>query len=558
MIKINYKTILFLILFLSLFLNGFGIKWGLPSKQRSMLLPDFTDVGISTEDSTILNDEDSSIVGRVPPDETFARITRRFFLYTHHPDEMLTIMAISRMDPSKLDFNPKFFQYGGVFLYPVAATFKVGSVFGYVKLSKGLDYFLKHPEEISKFYILGRYLVIISCFFSLMTISSISSLLDNKKTGLLSVLMFAVLPPTIIWSHTFKPHMYGIFFALMSFYFAFRILREKRLSLYILAGVFAGLSAGAIINYGLMLFPLFLAALLYSIQHKEKIYIKGLIFSCIVFLFAFFIPNYYCIFSFKEALSEFRMFSGMWKFAPGFDVWSAYLISLKELVGFPALLLMISGFLYSLFKAIYHRDKTHILLCATTCFYFFSVASFTGSNPADIGRIRLGLILFAIFAIMSAQFIIFSIDSIKRRNFKILFIVCIVGVFLWTSAKSIVYDVNFFYDSTPRSTRLLAGKWINEHVPAGTSICLWHSPAPFNSPPFKFDDYKIIVDSSENADYVVSSFEPEWKNNQDDYILLKSFEPITSVWGFKVINPFYFANHKVSVFIRKGLYPEER
>jgi len=117
-----------LILLLSLALNIWGIKWGLPSKERVKLLPDLTTLKILSEDSELISDKTKSLVGHVSSSESYPRIVRRFLLYTHHPDEQLTIMAIARMSPHKLDFNPHFFQYGATFLYPVAGLFKIASL----------------------------------------------------------------------------------------------------------------------------------------------------------------------------------------------------------------------------------------------------------------------------------------------------------------------------------------------------------------------------------------------------------------------------------------------
>jgi len=112
-----------LILLLSLALNIWGVKWGLPSKERVELLPDLTTLKTLPEDSNLISDKTKPLVGHVSSSETYPRIVRRFLLYTNHPDEQLTIMAIARMSPHKFDFNPHFFQYGATFLYPIAGLF---------------------------------------------------------------------------------------------------------------------------------------------------------------------------------------------------------------------------------------------------------------------------------------------------------------------------------------------------------------------------------------------------------------------------------------------------
>ncbi len=61
----------------------------------------------------ILTDRDQPIVLN-DTDVKRAEIVRRFRLYSEQPDEMITFRALSRMKPSHLDFDPRFYQYGGL------------------------------------------------------------------------------------------------------------------------------------------------------------------------------------------------------------------------------------------------------------------------------------------------------------------------------------------------------------------------------------------------------------------------------------------------------------
>lgn len=540
-----------LILFLSLILNSGGIRWGLPSKERSELLPDLSILEVLSEDRELISDETKALVGHVPLSETYARILRRFLLYTHHPDEQLTLMAIARMNPREFDFNPHFFQYGGVFLFSVAVLFKIASLVGYLEITGNLDYFLTHPEEISRFYVVGRSAVVLSVLFAIIAIYLVSSFLRNRTSGLLAGALWAILPSTIIWAHTLNPHMFGIFLALISFYYAVRILKEGGAKNHCLAGVFAGLAAGAAINHALIIIPSFLAFVL--TDNKEKQFKAGLVY-CFSFLAAFFIPNFYWLFSFPEVLSEFRAVSGMWGFAPNLRAWGDYLHSIKEVLGFSVALVMIGGFFHSIVRAISGRDKIHLLLFITAGIYFLVIGSVAGSRPGYLGGMRIGLLLIAILVIMASDFIVHVLQVTKDKKVRAFLVILLLAVTLHTLGKTVVHGLNFYYDTTPCSTRILAGKWINEHISTGSSIRLWPSPAPFNSPPFRFNEYNLILDSSEKADYMIASYCPIWNNDKQNYVLLKTFEPVSSLFDIELICPFYFSNHLVSIFIRKDLY----
>ena len=54
-------------------------------------------------------------------DEKRAQLVRRYRLYSDQPDEMITLMSLAQMHPGKLDFDPRLYQYGGLWIYPVGA-----------------------------------------------------------------------------------------------------------------------------------------------------------------------------------------------------------------------------------------------------------------------------------------------------------------------------------------------------------------------------------------------------------------------------------------------------
>jgi hypothetical protein len=58
-------------------------------------------------------------------DADVAGIYLRYRLYTYQPDEMITMMALAGMRPGKLDFDPRLYQYGGLFIYPVGILLKL-------------------------------------------------------------------------------------------------------------------------------------------------------------------------------------------------------------------------------------------------------------------------------------------------------------------------------------------------------------------------------------------------------------------------------------------------
>jgi len=59
-----------------------------------------------------------------------AEIVLRYRLFTYHPDEMVTMMSLAQMHPGQGDLDPRMYQYGGLWVYPVGALLRVAGACG--------------------------------------------------------------------------------------------------------------------------------------------------------------------------------------------------------------------------------------------------------------------------------------------------------------------------------------------------------------------------------------------------------------------------------------------
>jgi hypothetical protein len=117
-------------------LFGIGITWGLPSRAIDPFLfgdrepwsgetinrlagtrPETTTRGADVDATPMLSPDDSAIANET--DEQRAQILIRYRLYTFQPDEMITFMSLSEMNPSSWELDPKLYQYGGCWIYSV-------------------------------------------------------------------------------------------------------------------------------------------------------------------------------------------------------------------------------------------------------------------------------------------------------------------------------------------------------------------------------------------------------------------------------------------------------
>src|SRR5205085_11474903 len=97
-------------------------------------------------------------------DQQRAQIIRRYRLYTYQPDEMITMLALASMNPARRDFDPKLYQYGGLWVYPVGALLKLGMIVHFVPIPPPGEassvYYLDHPEAFGRFYVVARFYVV--------------------------------------------------------------------------------------------------------------------------------------------------------------------------------------------------------------------------------------------------------------------------------------------------------------------------------------------------------------------------------------------------------------
>src|SRR5208282_6076866 len=108
-----------------------GINWGLPSRAGDKYLLGADYHGMHLEALTSRTPEVDATGGAdvvspegkadeiVPLNETDAQ-----------PDEMITFRSLSQMKPGSGDFDPRLYQYGGLWIYGVGALIEAGKAVG--------------------------------------------------------------------------------------------------------------------------------------------------------------------------------------------------------------------------------------------------------------------------------------------------------------------------------------------------------------------------------------------------------------------------------------------
>lgn len=156
-------------------------------------------------------------------DEDVARIYLRYRLYTHQPDEMITMMALAGMKPRQLQLDPRLYQYGGLFIYPVGGLIGACGLVGLIDVRSDVPYYLDNPDEFGKFYVVARAYSAMWGMIGVLVVFAIARRLTASVVpGLLAALLFTLMPVVVCMAHEGKPHLPGAVLMLMAVYFSMR------------------------------------------------------------------------------------------------------------------------------------------------------------------------------------------------------------------------------------------------------------------------------------------------------------------------------------------------
>jgi hypothetical protein len=136
-----------------------------------------------------------------------AEILRRYRLYTRQPDEMITFMALQRMQPRQWDFDPKLYQYGGGFIYLMAVTVGGAALVGVTQLSTDVGVYLEQPELFALFYVVARAVVLLLGAALLVGVWKLAGRAGGRSAAWLALLLLACTPVMITGALEAKPHV---------------------------------------------------------------------------------------------------------------------------------------------------------------------------------------------------------------------------------------------------------------------------------------------------------------------------------------------------------------
>jgi hypothetical protein len=181
-------------------------------------------------------------------DEKRAKILLRYRLYSNQPDEMITFRSLAGMRPGtgpRGGMDPRLYQYGGLWIYPVGLLLKLGPV----TLRRDISFYLDHPEAFGRFYVIAR---LYSAFWGWVGVGVVFLIVRRIGGGwgfpMAAAGLFALLPVVVDLSHEAKPHLAGAVLTLCAALAGSIFLETGRPRAAWIAGALCGAATGMVLS----------------------------------------------------------------------------------------------------------------------------------------------------------------------------------------------------------------------------------------------------------------------------------------------------------------------
>ena len=402
---------------------------------------------------------DSSFVVPAPDQPAGGRA-----FYHFHPDETTLVQAaLHPIDP----FAPELTSYGTLPVYLLRGVLELN------RIVLGRDFKSREtPEDVRYVYITARILAVLVSCLTMYLVWGMGVRWFGELTGLFAVFIVAVAPLAIQMAHFYTVDGLFTLLVLAALHASLNALQKNDRRWFIWAGVLIGLS-GAVRLIGLSAGLVLLAGHLIRKRHLKAVLDHRLLMAGLASVLAllalqpFLVTDWELIFQARSSndLGYSMIVARGERLAP----WSlvdvhtvpflhhwTHLLPLG--VGWPLTILFLFGISHGLWKA----NHRHGLILLWAGIYFAAIGGLH-TKP-----IRYLLPLLPFLALLTADFCAWFTGSSSFLRVRKLAVGICAAVLLYST----MYGVAFANIYTREDSRIQAGRWIAENVPAHSSIGL--------------------------------------------------------------------------------------
>jgi len=514
MLPLRGRVALILLLILAAAAFMSGINWGLPTKATNQYLfgahpvwigQQIIDLAGGWEDDPNHGADVSfkPLAGRDRvlvlnnDDADRAQIVRRYRLFSYQPDEMITLRALAGMKPSSLQMDPKLYQYGGLWVYPVGVLLQIASKIHCVHLRGDVTFYLDNPAEFGKFYVVARFYTVLWALVGVATVFAIVRRITGRwSMGCAAAACFIVMPVVMNMAHEAKPHLPGAVLMLLAVLAGSRYVESGARRWWIITGVLCGAAVGMVLSSVPVFAVLVVMALLRKMSWADRVKIAAL--SGAIGATVYLLTNPYIPINLihnREVLrSNFgnsRAFyhaaltlGGIGNALRLIAVGTAPLLAIAGLIGAISLASRVIKHRKSEEKEEIRRRATGILLAVPALWVAGQCIAFATAKPAEFGRFA---ILPDIFLMIEA---VVAIATFVRAPKSVAALLAILWI--TTAIPGGIYLQGFLNDSARHTPRLaLADRLQQLNSKGAKTLDVYAEPAPYCQPPVDLWTWQI-------------------------------------------------------------------
>jgi hypothetical protein len=494
-----------------------GLNWGLPSRRADAYLFGGHPVWSGAEIQRLAGErrDDPTLGANVPQhvladrdqilvlnetDEQRAEIIRRYRLYSYQPDENTLLMALARMKPGQGDFDPKFYQYGGLFVYPVGVLLKVAAMLRLVHLTPDVAWYIDHPAAFGRFYVVAR---LVPALWGIAGVWAVFWIARRLSGGLwvpaAATVAYIVMPVVVNMAHEAKPHLPGAVLMLLAIIAACRYVETGTRRHALGAGALCGAAMGTVLSAALIFIVIPAMALIRRDARGRRIYVVGI--AAVLGAVTYFATNPYVAINLIRNRAVLR--SNLTNSTDMYHVggWRDGVPNALRLLGegaSPGLALAgVVAAVYAFVAARRRQGGSHdrprggrfalgVLLACPSVLILSQYLSLAAGKPGEYGRFAiLPDIILGITAITGASMAVRSRAAAGAVIAALLIGVAVPG---WA------YLQGFLRDTYPVTSRSIAAGQIESFSgDQPMTIGVWAEPAPYAVPPVNLFRDRLVL-----------------------------------------------------------------
>ena len=419
--------------------------------------------------------------------------------------------SAARVVSQALQYGTGSFLLPTAFWYPTAYSlmlfviysiyFLLGYLTGYFQTTS--DFAVLYFSDFLTFFIIGRLITVLLGVLTIYVVYKLAKKIHNPILGIVASIFLGFNFVHIQFSQVVKLDVPSTLFILLSFYYCYLLLEDRRLKYYIFSGIFAGLAAATKHPAGIFIFVLVFSHLL-TIKNMKDIVNRAFLTSIACYIVTFFIFSPHYIFHPEKLFSwisylalerpDYKTFTML---AYDYDVQNTYgvffLKYLPSAMGPIFAVLTLPSIIYLAFK----RTRKDVLLISFPIIFFIIVGFQANTFP------RYWVPIYPFLSIIVAIFIINMLKIVLKKSEYRVFI--LAGITLTIIIFPAFSAMRYNYQISQKDTREIAKEWVEKNIHENTKLAMEIYGPALNETVESFRDSRM----RSSHEYLIELYDPQ-------------------------------------------------